>query len=235
MLHRNVRNWTDLEDHSRFRNAIPNRIIRADEIANGEYDAVVGDAFHPGVRRKAVYIDTVPATDQRYEVDLVFYIHPVGAGAITLLAAGVSQVRGRLLDTSGAFTTTRDDAYLVAGGMLTHYTETSSFIGSSVAQEPDWATTLNEGDGIWLVESGRYEALVDAAVGAADIYMVTENGALAVDGAVDASVGTVANQAQVQEVITGIAGKCVGRSLAASVGGYLDMILVLPQKAVRTE
>ena len=235
--HLYARGWTDLAPDTRFRNRIPTVIITADEIANGEWDDFLGDDFNPGRNREVVYVDD---DGERWPMELVLYVHPTGAGALTIHSGSASVCRGRILGEDGAFSQSKEDVAALAGGMLSHYSETSSQIGSSTDQQPVWNTQIQEGDAIWLVRRGRYFALADGAgggggVSAAQVNLVVDN-SNGTDGAVQDSVGTIANLAEVKENITGISGKCIGRSYeaeGATEAGYADIHLELPPRYVR--
>lgn len=220
-FHDNQRGWTDLDDHSRFRNRIPTVIITADEIANGEWDGLLGDDFKGQVVRKVVYVDS--AGNRQY-MELTLYVHRVGAGALTIRTGATSNTRGKLLTELGAFTgAVGIENDTIAGGMLSQYSLTSSEIGSATAQEPVWETTLNEGDAIWLVRKGRWLALGDGAAVTAGSPVVADN-SNGTDGAVqDASTMGTPNAAEILQNLTGPHGNCVGYSREATnatVAGY---------------
>ena len=70
-----VTGWTDMSPDSRFRNRVPSTIITADEIANGEWDGLLGDVFNGGVEREVVYYDGTT----KWWMVLTLYVHPAGA------------------------------------------------------------------------------------------------------------------------------------------------------------
>ena len=75
-----VTGWTDMSPDSRFRNRVPSTIITADEIANGEWDGLLGDVFNGGVEREVVYYDGTT----KWWMVLTLYVHPAGAGAFAI-------------------------------------------------------------------------------------------------------------------------------------------------------
>lgn len=233
MEHTNIRAWTDLNPGSRFRNAAPNVIIRASEISTGEYDGAEGDDFRPGVVRCAAYFDPEETSPKYWYVELVLYKHPIGAGSISLHSAGSSLCRGRFLGEDGSFTVSKNPAKDIAGGMLSHYCDTTSFISNGGSNQPTWATTLNEGDYIWLVRSGRYEALCDGAgvVTAGSNIVVDNSDGGSPDGTVQNSVTTIATLQQVEENVM-YSGRCIGYANEAQSGAYADLTIDLGIRVV---
>jgi len=226
-----VTGWTDVNPDSRFRNAAPNVIITADEIANGEYDGIVGDDFNGGFERDVVYDDGTT----KYFMTLTLYVHPVGAGALSIdpAAAAATNHNGRLLGEDGAMVQDAEDVQAIAGAMLSHYAETTSEIGSSTTRQPVWSTSLAEGDAIWLVRRGYYELKSGTGAIAAGDRLVADTNVT--HGFVRTSVSTIASQAQIQEVITGYGGKCVGIAVNAD-GAAHSMVLCkldLPERMAR--
>lgn len=228
MLHNDVTGWTDLDPDSRFRNSVPTTIITADEIANGEYDSLNGDVFQAGMTRKAVYKES---DGTRWPVELVLYVHPVGAGALTIRTAGASTCRGRFLSEAGAFTGAASVKNVtVAGGLLTQYSETTSEIGSSTSREPVWSTSIAEGDAIWVVRKGRYEALSDAAVAAEiDVQLHNASGTGRVG---PANTMLTPNAAEIRAALPTGEGSCIGTSetLAAGAAAYFNIHVNLPDR-----
>lgn len=222
------RGWTDLDPSSRFRNMAPNVIILADNIANGEYDGLAGDVFNGDTSREVVYVDD---DGNRWDMVLRLHKHPTGAGSLTIHNGTASTCRGKLMGKDGAYVQDAEDVDNIAGGMLSHYCETTSLVGSSTSQQPVWSTAIAEGDHYWVVQSGKYHALADDdALAAAGLNLVTGNGG-GTDGAVEPSVSTIASLAEIQENITGLSGKCIGRSLeakGATTTGYVTIELDLP-------
>ena len=229
-LHNIVTGWTDLDDHSRFRNAIPTTIITADEIANGEYDGLLGDVFKGEVNRRVVYVDE---SGNRQYLELTLYIHPVGAGAMTIRSAGVSTCRGRLVSELGDYTATKPLLNkTIAGGLLSQYSETSSEIGSSTVREPVWLDTINEGDALWIVRRGRYLALGDGAI-TIDTAVVADDSGASSGGVEDAAAMAGPTAGQILENLGGPHGNKVGVSVEAlnnTVTGYAYIDLDLPRR-----
>lgn len=223
------------QDETRFfRHAPPNVILKAAAIAAGGWDLMQGDDFQPGKVRNVVYEDSAQA---KWEHEMVLYKHPAGATALVLGVrtgtAFVSSIKSKILLEVGTIATTRNDNADIAGQLLSHYSETNSAFGNTASlTEPYWATTLEEGDYIWLIRNGEVEFLADATV-VANGNLCTENGGAAVAGAVGASVTTIANIAQIKENITGESGKAVGIALAgATVGQYFRGMLLLGKRII---
>jgi len=230
MLHDSIRAWTDLDPSSRFRNAAPNVIIRADTVANGEYDSMQGDDFRPGQIRRVAYFDTNDTSPTYWYQELVLYKHQAGAGSLAIYSGGASLCRGRLLGEDGAFTGAKENVSDIAGGMLSNYCNTTSYIGNGGVQSPVWAESLEEGDYIWLVRGGRYEILSDGTITAGS-NLVTDNSG-GTDGAAQDSVTTIASIAEIQENIM-FSGKCIGQANASAAGGYADITLDLGKRVTQ--
>ncbi len=225
--HINLRGWTDLAPSTRFRNRLPTTIILADEIDDGEWDSFLGDVHNPGMDREVVYKDEDGA---RWPMTLVLYVHPAGAGALTLTGA-----RGKFLGEDGAFTEDAEEQVDIAGGMLSHYSETSSEIGSTSAGYPVWSTALQEGDAIWLVRNGRYFALCDGVGTVADKSPVVTGNGGGTDGAIEDSVALSAPPvlAELEERWMTAAGRCIGvarEAEGATVALFADMDLHLHRR-----
>ena len=231
-----VRGWTDVGPDSRFRNMVPNVIITADMIANGEYDGLLGDDFLGGFERPVIYDDGTT----KFCMVLTLYVHPVGAGALAIgpTVALATNHNGRLLGEDGAYNVDGEEVSFVAGALLSHYCETSSFVGSGTTTVPVWSTSLAEGDAIWLVRRGDYELksgtgavaindqiVVDAATTGGTLGFVRSAAALSVPPVL----------AEIQEYITGYGGKCLG--VAAEADGaensYFRCKLDLPPRYFR--
>lgn len=233
-LHNVVTGWTDLDDHSRFRNRIPTTMILADEIANGEWDGLLGDDFKGEVNRRVVYVDE--AGNREY-MELTLYIHPSGAGALTIRTGSTPDCRGSFITEVGALSATKPLVNSdIAGGMLSQYSETSSEIGSSTAREPVWSTTLQEGDAIWVVRRGRYLALCDGAavVNIGTNVVLDDSGGTA--GAIeDAVTPNAANPTwpQIIQNSNNQLGGCIGAAIETeddSVVGFAYIDLELPRR-----
>jgi len=228
-----VRGWTDVQPDTRFRNAIPNHIITADEIANGEYDSLLGDFANGGMEREVIYDD---GTTKPW-MSLTLYVHPAGAGALAIDPAGAAAAlpEGRLLGEDGAYVGDAEDVDDIAGMLFSHYTETSSFVGSSTANQPVWSTSLAEGDAIWLVR--RVDVELHAGSALADgnrIVSDISGGAGTPSGCARPAVATIANQAEVQETVTGYGGKCIGVAKAVVAQSNIGRCkLDLPRRMYR--
>lgn len=226
------RAWTDLQPSSKL--LPPNVIITAEELAvHGEAQST-SDLYQMGSETRKVVYDDI-ANSRKYYMELVLYVHPAGAADITLAnAAGVSQVNGEALRWSGAqpgntASYTNDD---IAGFFLSHYyTATITPVGAGVNFI---ATTLTEGDAIWLVRRGMHELRADAAIGAAGVNLVCNNASAA---------GSVANATAFAATVAGIAentsdlvnGKAVAiaRGTALAAGNFLLCDIILPVPGVR--
>ena len=231
MEHTDVRAWTDLDPHSRFRNKSPNVIIKAAEIASGEYDSFLGDDFKPGHTRRVVYKDSSVSPPEHYVYEMILFVKPGGSGTLTIHTGSASTSKGKLMGEDGAYTGDREDTIDIAGGMLTNYCVTTSFVGSSVSQQPVWETSFEVGDAIWLVRKGRYEVLVHDTV-AVDLPVVTAATAGTVDHSTTTFSATV-TLGEIREQVTGVTGLCVGRCITASTGGagtYGVIQLELPDR-----
>lgn len=231
-LHNLVTGWTDLAQSTRFRNRCPTTLILADEIANGEWDGLLGDVFKGEVNRPVVYVDE---DGSRWYMELTLYIHPVGAGALTIRSAGASTCRGKFITELGAYTTTAPiDSDDIAGGMLSQYSETSGEIGSDTVREPAWSTTIQEGDALWIVRRGRYFALSDSDAACNDDANVVVDDSNGVDGAVqDAAAMSTPNAAEILQNIPGHGGQNIGRFRedgGTTVAGFTEMDLHLPHR-----
>ena len=169
----------------------------------------------------------------REYVELTLYIHPVGAGALTIRAAGVSTCRGRLVSELGDYTATKPLLNKsIAGGLLSQYSESTSEVGSSTVREPVWLDTINEGDALWVVRRGRYLALGDGAI-TIDTAVVADDSGASSGGVEDASAMGTPNAAEITENLSGPHGNKVGVSveaLNATVTGYAYIDLDLPRR-----
>lgn len=203
-----VTGWTDMSPDSRFRNRVPSTIITADEIANGEWDGLLGDVFNGGVEREVVYYDGTT----KWWMVLTLYVHPAGAGAFAInpATAYATNHEGRLLGEDGAYLGDAANVDEIAGLLLSHYSESTSEIGSTTTRQPVWSTSLAEGDAIWLIRRGRVEMRNGANVAAGDRIVTDISTTGTRSGCVRTAVTTVATQAQIQEYTPGYAGKCIG-------------------------
>jgi len=235
MLVTDIRGWTDLDPNSRFRNAAPNVIISADAIANGEYDSLLGDIFTGGMERNVIYDDGT----SKFHLTLTLYVHPVGAGALDIdpsNTVGLANHNGKLLAEDGDYAYDGHGNHLIAGALLSHYTATSSFIGSSTAQQPVWATSLAEGDAIWLVRRGEYELKTGTgSIAQYNRIVADESTTGGVTGCVRTAGTAVATMVQIRETITGYGGDCVGIALVndGAEGALVRCKLDLPPRIRR--
>ena len=195
MSHSNHRNWTDLDDHSRFRNRPPNVVILTDDAVNGDWGDMTGDDFQPGYLRRVRYYDQT--NDRWFYYELMLYKHPTGAGAFTF---GTSS--GRMITKAGAYTTDLVDVDDIAGVLFAQYYETTSEGSWNVAK-----TTLAEGDYMWVIRNGYVEILCDENLADGDRLVAHDAGGTT--GAFGKAVGTIASQAEVLEIVP-IIGKSVG-------------------------
>ena len=233
--HNVVTGWTDTDPDSRFRNSVPTTIILADDIANGEYDSLLGDVFQAGLERNGVYVDE---NGQRWPMGLVLYVHPVGAGALTIRVGATSACRGKFLLETGAFTGGAPvQNALVAGAMLSQYSETTSEIGSTTVREPVWSTALQEGDAIWLVRRGRYFALTDLDGACTLRHNACLDNSNGTNGAVqDTSNMPGPLAAQILENLPVGQGGAVGtfyENGGTTLAGFVDMLVDMPPRYMR--
>lgn len=229
MRHTNPRGWTDLNEFGYIHQ--PNAIIRAADLTSLLIEKDT-DRYRPGVERKILYED---ADGKVWYLELEFYVHPTGAGALTLgtlswsgeVATYTPTLEGRLLLYTGALTGAGALAEKIAGMLFTDYYE--HIHDNDKKMEHFHALTIEEGDGVWLIKRGEVEADYDGtgAPTAVDFAMKT-----AASGKVTKSTAYgVGSLAAVQENIVGHGQKCVGHCTeAVSAAGQVGMVLDLPRR-----
>jgi len=204
-----VTGWTDLSPDSRFRNRVPSTIISADEIANGEWDTLLGDSFNGGVEREVIYDDGTT----KWWMVLTLYVQPTGAGALAInpATAYATNHEGRLLLETGVLASDGAQIDAIAGLLLSHYSRTSSEIGSTTVRQPVWETSLAEGDAIWLIRRGRVEMRPGANVAAGERLVTDEATTGGHLGCVRPSIAMAGpTGAQIEEHLPGPGGQCIG-------------------------
>jgi hypothetical protein len=144
--------WFDLEPHSLYKP--PYVMITAEEMATYNEAWEEHDVF----RRPRRMIFRDPDTGYKYRLNLTFFQMPTGASAVTLATAGVSQVEGHGLSELGVLSVATDNIMLFAGMFLPKYYSLGADTFHGVASTTFVQASLTEGDGIWLVRSGQYEA-----------------------------------------------------------------------------
>ena len=231
------RAWTDLQPHSKLQP--PNVIITAEDLALHGEAQVTSDLYQLGSQlRKVVYYDVANA--RRYYMELVFYVHPVGAADITLAnALGVTQTNGlamlwvgTLSGVTGVSLNQVNDE--VAGYLLSHYfTSTATPVGAGVHFV---VPTLTAGDGIWLVRRGMMEVVADVHPIVAGDQLVLD--AVTAGGRCGVAVPYAASVAGIEENTTNIPGvsKCVGiarTATAAAAGEFVLAEIMLPENFIR--
>lgn len=226
----------------------PHILIKAADLAVERINSD-GDLFNSIGPRRVSYLHP---TEGRINMEMVPYIHPTGAADITLgtvaTATDGSQTftptqEGRFLDTAGALLpvgAVAQDAEDVAGGLLTDYYVHFDGDGQGVGYgglETGRAVVIEEGDFLWLVLRGKFEADFEGAVTAGD-PVVSSTAAAA--GEVRAAVaintgGTIAQyHATLLERTLGRGFKGLGHALETLGGaGRGWMLLDLPYRPFR--
>ena len=172
------RGWTDLQPHSKF--LPPNVVIPAEDFTLHGTNSAASDMYLEGMTRKVVYKD---AAGQKYYMELMLYVHPVGAGALNLTLGGVPTAtqtgvsEGRFLLKTGALAGADAPQDTIAGAMLApYYDSTTEFTDSSISTV---AGALAEGDGIWVVRRGRLPLDTSAGIAAGLVLNTAVNGEVA--------------------------------------------------------
>lgn len=173
-----VNSFTDLAPQSWMRN--PHIIVRADEISTvfGEHATMISgdDWWLTMPTRPVLYED---ASGNKYFHELVPYVHPVGAGSLTIgtlstAADGVVTYtptqEGRLLAEAGVLVpilSAPQNAIDIAGMLFADYYY--HFTDNMSQHESFRAITIEEGDFLWLVRRGDVELDGGAAITDGDI------------------------------------------------------------------
>lgn len=161
--------WTDLGELS-FGQVHPNTIIRAADLARHCPYSPDSALLAGGIERRVSY---ETAAGVRYILGLAPYVHPTGAGSLTIAtvaydSAGLATVTpvteglmigedGALVPIAGAPQESGDIAGALFGDYYTH------FDGNYDRRETYHALTIEEGDFLWVVRNGLFQMKYDGA------------------------------------------------------------------------
>lgn len=171
--HQNHRGWTDL-NQERF-GFPPVKLFTAAELAIQPRASVAlnedADIFVPGYERKVIYEDD---DGNKFHWTLTLFEMPSGAANITLYSSSTSQIRGRAMKSTGVLSAANDTQDDTVGFLFDHY------YSACIDNDDDdmIVTTLSEGDRIWLITKGKYQANSGAAWTAGDNLVVASSGRL---------------------------------------------------------
>lgn len=235
-----VNAFTDLAEHGFLHQ--PHVIIKAEDIT---YNLVYEEAdryLATGRTRDVIYEDD--SGNKRY-LELVPYVHPVGAANITLgtLATAGSGVvtytpsaEGFMLSEAGVLIPIAGiSAIDVAGVLFADYYY--NFNDNLNQREHGRATVIEEGDLLWLIRAGRWELASSAAVTDDDMLIVSTAtaGKVMSAGAINTG-GTIGDfNTSLRKQILGDASPTYGLALAqarATIGaaGLVDADIRLPRR-----
>lgn len=216
------RGWTDLSsDGSKF--LPPNIVITAEDLALHGEAGSASHLYNTMLPRIVEYHDA--ANDERYTLEMYFYIHPVGSSDLNL-----SLAKNRLILGNGdGLTIATTDSDAIAGACLSnYYTNTAEFTNTSVSFA---FTTLTAGDGIWVVRRGRFPMEYNGTVAANKGVKSGAGGELVIITALHTSTY---DDAEVEENFYGPVTEVVGISRAsATAGSVFDTELHLPKRYKR--
>lgn len=127
------------------------------------------------------------------------YVHPTGAADITLGTTATSStnvvtytpsVEGKSIGVDGVLSGNEETAEAIAGFLLAdyYYTQPDDAIDT---HENGRALLIEEGDFLYLVEEGEYEAYIDSAATDGDMLVTKNAGNLTAAGAIN-TAGTIA-------------------------------------------
>jgi hypothetical protein len=232
--------FTDLDPSSKLLQ--PDVVVRAADIANRRI-IVTSDMYDGSVVRKVLYETTAGV---KYYLELVPYLHPVGAGSLEIAtvaysATGVATITPTkdnygLLET-GALCTSGSKAREFAGFLFADYFTHAT--DNADQQENFRCLTIEEGDFLWLIRGGVWYVYTGDAVTSGEMLIASS----ATDGklmdAVDFDPTSVASiNSTLFKNMTGDAspryGEAVARALE-TVGGAstIKVEIVLPKRRYR--
>jgi hypothetical protein len=148
--------WTDLAEHSFLRQ--PNIIVKAEDADLREIITEADLYCAGGKNRHVIYEDS---SEVRWSLELVPYLHPAGAGPITLGSIAYSALNvatftisceGRLINETGDLVAASEEAEDVAGLLIGDYYY--HIQDNADLLEAHRATTIEEGDFLWLIRRG---------------------------------------------------------------------------------
>jgi len=237
-----VNGWTDLGPLSFLFQ--PNVLIRAANLAAVSPYKETVDILDGSIKRDVFYEDNA---GNRYFHELIPYVHPQGAGSVTIgtqatAADGsvthTTTCEGKLITEAGAIAATGSaphDANLLAGMLFSDYY--THFDGNYAGHENFHVTTIEEGDFLWVVRRGKVQLAATGTIGSAGLFLVTSG---ATDGAVApaATINTAGTVAQYHaSIIENRVGqpeeKGIALSLAAKASDLVWAELHLPYRYTR--
>lgn len=236
------RNWIDIDERN-YQHP-PNVVIRAADMATYKKlieSADLWAAVDPS--RRVIYEDS---TGTKFSLELVPYVHPTGAGALTIgtlayaadgTATYTPTKEGYILSELGALAPVSSLARACAGMLFTDYYYHQDD-GLDI-YESHRVITINEGDFLWLIRKGIVYGASANAVTALDAVIISSGtaGKVAATPALDpTNAATLGATYLLNASGTATpAGKCIGQALETIGGaGLLKMSLELPPRRIRT-
>ena len=232
--------FTDLSDRSWP--TPPHVVVLAADLAQRRF-LMNSDDYDGSIMRPVLYED---ASANKYYMELVPYVHPTGAGDLTIgtVATGATGVvtytpsaEGRLLGEDGALINTSSPAIDIAGLLFTDYF--THFSDNQDQRENFRVVKIHEGDFLWLVRRGEVYLDSTGALTSGDDLMVSASVAGEVDKSttIDTTSAVTLNATLVKH-LTGAAyrsaGACVARALETIGGaGLVKAELLLPDRFYR--
>lgn len=232
--------FTDLSEHSWLR--LPHIVVTAADISYRDLIAEA-DLYAAGEPRRVIYED---ANNVKRYLELVPYIHPVGAGSFTIgtIVDNADGTRtytpsqeGRLLGEDGALINAGSVAIDIAGLLFADYYY--HFTDGNTDKEHGRVVSIGEGDFLWLVRNGPIEVDSTTAVTALNDVVVSETvageceAATAIDTTSAATLNTTIREHLTATAAPGL-GECIGRALETTLGaGLVEVDLALGPRRFR--
>lgn len=232
--------FTDLSDRSWP--TPPHVVVLADDIAKRRF-LMTSDDYDGSIVRPVIYEN---ASAQKFYLELVPYVHPTGAGNLTIGTVATSGTgvvtytpsqEGRLLGEDGALINTSSPAIDIAGLLFTDYF--THFSDNADQRENFRVVTIHEGDFLWLIRKGVVYLDSTGALTSGDDLMVSASVAGEVDKSTTVDTTSAASlNTTLTKHLTGDAypasGACVGRCLETiGAAGLVKAELLLPARLYR--
>lgn len=210
----------------------PRQIVKAADVALSGWLEPATDAYLNGwVRHVNVHvINTTTGVRSIYPMELVPYIHPSGASAITLgTLSGDTYTptnAGLLIGEDGIMVPTGGSApYLVAGQLLSHYYYNPG--DDRMGAQVHLALTIQPGDFLWVIRNGRTKLKYTGSAPALNdplTYSGATAGCVVSAPAFDGTNTTTAKTTTLRRLL-GAAGPEAGSYAVARAAGSDDWVL----------